>query len=106
MACSKLFSGDLPEITNHIIQYFRDDLKTLYSCILVNRHLCRIAIPILWKNPFSVPVTCQEKYSYSFSIHISFLDNYDQMKLKEFGITINPPLLKKPLFNYLKFIKL
>src|ERR1044072_533839 len=62
MACLKLFSGYLPEITNHIIQYLRKDLKSLHSCILVNRFLC------LWEHPFSV--TCREGY------HCNLLDTY------------------------------
>src|SRR6266498_3815297 len=104
MACSKIFSGDLPEITNDIIQYLRNDLKSLYSCILVNRLLCQIATPILWKDPFSV--ICQDGYPYNFlDTYFSFFNENDKTKLKEFGITINSPSLKKPLFNYPSFIK-
>jgi hypothetical protein len=44
MTCSKIFSGDIPELTNEIIQYFRNDFSTLHSCILVNRLWCRLAI--------------------------------------------------------------
>ena len=55
MACSKLFSGDLPELINEIIQYFHNDFSTLHSCILVNRLWCRLAIPLLWEDPFSIP---------------------------------------------------
>ncbi|CAB4426567.1 unnamed protein product [Rhizophagus irregularis] len=39
MSCSKIFSGDLPELTYKVIKYFQNDLSTLHSCILVNR-LC------------------------------------------------------------------
>ncbi|RIA78781.1 hypothetical protein C1645_842341 [Glomus cerebriforme] len=56
MACSKLFSGDLPELLNEIIQYFQNDYKTLYSCLLVNRLLCRLIIPLLWEDPFTAVV--------------------------------------------------
>ncbi|RGB27007.1 hypothetical protein C1646_769703, partial [Rhizophagus diaphanus] len=31
MACSKVFSGYLPELTNEIIKYFKKDFSTLYS---------------------------------------------------------------------------
>src|SRR6266511_1077796 len=106
MACSKVFSGDLPEITNYIIQYLRKDLKTLHSCTLVNRHLCRITIPMLWEDPFSVK--CHDGYPYNFNffdIYLSFFNENDQTKLKDFGITINSPSFKKPLFNYPSFIK-
>ncbi|GBC30875.1 hypothetical protein GLOIN_2v1767282 [Rhizophagus irregularis DAOM 181602=DAOM 197198] len=48
-------TGDLPELTNEIIQYLRNDISTLYSCIFVNRLWCRLAIPLLWEDPFSIP---------------------------------------------------
>ncbi|GBC49747.2 hypothetical protein GLOIN_2v1875624 [Rhizophagus irregularis DAOM 181602=DAOM 197198] len=34
MTCSKIFSGDLPELVDEIIQHLRNDISTLYSCIL------------------------------------------------------------------------
>ncbi len=104
MAFSKIFFGGLPEITNHIIQYLRNDLKTLHSCILVNRFLCRIVIPILWEDPFSV--LCQEECPYKIlDTYLSFFNENDKTKLKEFGITINLSSFNKPLFNYPSFIK-
>ncbi|RIA91683.1 hypothetical protein C1645_821699 [Glomus cerebriforme] len=59
MACSKIFSGDLPELLNEIIQYFQNDYETLYSCILVNRLWCHLIIPLLWEDPFTI-----HKYSF------------------------------------------
>src|SRR6266542_657324 len=103
MACSKLFSGDLTEITNYTIQYLRNDLKSLYSCIFVNRHLCQITIPILWEDPFSVK--CQEGSHNLLDTCSLFFNEDDETKLKEFGITINSPSFQKPLFNYPSFIK-
>src|ERR1043166_2731827 len=101
MACSKLFSGNLPELTDHILQYLRNDIKSLYSCALVNRYFCRISIPILWEDPFSIE--CQEGYLYNFlDIYFLFLNQDDK---KTFGITINSSYHKKPLFNYPNFIK-
>src|SRR3954454_11199625 len=61
----KLFSGDLPEISTYIIQNLRNNFNTLYSLALVNRFWCRLAIPLLWEDPFSI------KYR---SFH--FLDTY------------------------------
>ncbi|GET62531.1 hypothetical protein GLOIN_2v1771878 [Rhizophagus irregularis DAOM 181602=DAOM 197198] len=55
MSCSKIFSGDLPELIYEIIKYFQNDYSTLYSCILVNKLWCRLAIPLLWEDPFSIP---------------------------------------------------
>ena len=54
MACSKLFSGDLPEVLTYIIQNLRNNINTLHSLSLVNRFWCRLAIPLLWEDPFSV----------------------------------------------------
>ena len=82
MTCSKLFSGDLPEISSIIIQNLHNNINTLYSLALVNRFWCRLAIPLLWEDPFSV------KYQENLSVH--FLDtyflslnDYDKNKLKD-----------------------
>ncbi|CAB5181339.1 unnamed protein product [Rhizophagus irregularis] len=103
MTCSKIFSGDLPELTNEIIQYFRNDFLTLHSCILVNRLWCRITIPLLWENPFS------KKYpkNYHFiEIYFSKLNEDDKTKLNEYGIITEllfPSM--NTLFNYPNFIQ-
>ena len=104
MTCSKLFSGDLPEISSDIIKNLRNDFNTLYSLTLVNRFWCRLAIPLLWEDPFSI------KYRPNISFH--FLDTYflllndsDKRKLKETIFYEIDPNLKKPLFNYPSLIK-
>ncbi|UZN99213.1 uncharacterized protein OCT59_000493 [Rhizophagus irregularis] len=103
MTCSKIFSGDLPELTNEILQYFRNDFSTLHSCILVNRLWCRITIPLLWENPFS------KKYpkNYHFiEIYFSKLNEDDKTKLNEYGIITEllfPSM--NTLFNYPNFIQ-
>src|SRR5919205_4671687 len=101
MACSKLFSGDLPELSTIIIQNLHNDFNTLYSLSSVNRFWCRLAIPLLWEDPFSI------KYKKHFTSHFLdtyflFLDDSDKSKIKPF----NPnSKLQKPLFNYPSFIK-
>jgi hypothetical protein len=101
MACSKLFSGDLPELINEIIKYFHYDRKTLHSCILVNRLWCRLTIPLLWEDPFS---TISPK-SYNFiEIYLYKLNDEDKKKLKNYGI--NSELFpSNTLFNYPSFIQ-
>jgi hypothetical protein len=54
ISCSKVLIGKFPKLIDDIIQYFRDDIPTLRSCILVNIFWCQIAIPLLWKDPFSM----------------------------------------------------
>ncbi|PKC57275.1 hypothetical protein RhiirA1_472735 [Rhizophagus irregularis] len=53
MTYSKIFSGDLPEITNEIIKYFINDYKILHSFILVNRLCCRLTTLLFWEIQFS-----------------------------------------------------
>ncbi|CAB5179727.1 unnamed protein product [Rhizophagus irregularis] len=100
MACSKIFSGDLPELTEEIIQYFRKDFSTLYSCILVNRLWCRLAIPLLWEDPFSAPT----QNHHCIKTYFCFLSEDSKAKLNEYEINDNL-LLSNTLFNYPSFIK-
>jgi hypothetical protein len=101
MACLKIFSGDLPELTNEIIKYFHDDYITLHSCILVNRLWCRLAIPLLWENPFSI----QFPKNYHFiEIYLHNLNDNDKTKLNEYGIN-NDLIPSNTLFNYSSLIQ-
>ncbi|PKC57230.1 hypothetical protein RhiirA1_428635, partial [Rhizophagus irregularis] len=72
MSCSKIFSGDLPELIYGVLKYLQNDYSTLHSCILVNRLWCRIAIPLLWEDPFSIPIK-----NYNFIIIYSHNSNSD-----------------------------
>src|ERR1044072_4939193 len=104
MSCSKLFSGDLPEMSSCIIQNLRNNFNTLYSLALVNRFWCRLAIPLLWEDPFSI------KYRGNISsqfldVYFLFLNDNDKIKVKKikpYGFDSN---LHKPLFNYPSLIK-
>ncbi|GBC04835.1 hypothetical protein RclHR1_00590021 [Rhizophagus clarus] len=100
MTCSKIFSGGIPELTDEIIQYLRNDYLTLCSCILVNRLWCRLAIPLLWENPFSIPT---QNYNY-IKIYLSYLNEDGKAKFNEYGIN-NNLLTSNTLFNYPSFIK-
>jgi hypothetical protein len=100
MSCSKIFSGDLPELMYKIIKYFQNDYSTLYSCILVNRLWCRLTIPLLWEDPFSIPTK-----NYNF-IEIYLHDLNDDFKTKLNGYKIiNNSLPSNILFNYTGFLK-
>ncbi|EXX63096.1 hypothetical protein GLOIN_2v1871149 [Rhizophagus irregularis DAOM 181602=DAOM 197198] len=100
MSCSKIFSGDLPELIYEIIEYFQNDYSTLHSCILVNKLWCRSAIPLLWENPFSIPTG-----NYNFiEIYLHYLNDDLKSKLNEYKI-IGPLLTTNTLFNYPSFIR-
>ncbi|CAB5192177.1 unnamed protein product [Rhizophagus irregularis] len=102
MACSKIFSGDLPELTNEIIQYFRKDFSTLYSCILINRLWCRLAIPLLWEDPF---LKDDPDNHHLIKVYLSKLNGDVKTKLYECGVNNNLISSNTSLFNYPSFIK-
>src|SRR5688572_17988002 len=58
----------LPEISSDIIQHLHNDYNALHSLVLVNRFWCRLAIPLLWEDPFSI------RYRKNLSFH--FLNVY------------------------------
>ncbi|RGB25144.1 hypothetical protein C1646_821211 [Rhizophagus diaphanus] len=100
MSCSKIFSGELPELTYDILKYFKNDFSTLYSCILVNKLWCRLAIPLLWENPFSNPTG-----NYNFiEIYLHNLNEDLKTELNEYRIEDNL-FPSNTLFNYPSFIK-
>src|ERR1051325_1637759 len=107
MACSKIFSG-LPDLLDNIIQYFRDDFTTLNSCSLVNILWCRLAIPLLWENPFlisthrrSFELPINHKYQF-IKIYLHNLNDGDKSKLIRYGIDSFP---SNTMFNYPSFVK-
>src|SRR5436190_23616715 len=105
MTCSKLFSVNLPEISSDIIKNLRNDFNTLYSLSLVNRFWCRLAIPLLWEDPFSIKY--QENSSHFIDTYFLFLNDNDKDEVKEnlksykFDSNLQPPL-----FNYPSLIKI
>jgi hypothetical protein len=101
MACTKIFSGNLPEITSDIIQYFQNDFSTLHSCILVNRLWCRLAIPLLWEDPFSLRYPKNYRY---IEVYLHNLNDDDKTLLNEHGIS-NDLFYSNILFDYPSFIK-
>ncbi|PKY59628.1 hypothetical protein RhiirA4_482540 [Rhizophagus irregularis] len=101
MACSKVLLGNFPELTEDIIQYFRDDISTLHSCILVNKFWCQITIPLLWKDPFSMK---NPKNLHFIEIYLQKINEKDKEQLNRCGIN-NNVFPSKTLFNYSYFIK-
>src|SRR5437762_14157359 len=99
MTCSKLFV--LPELLHEVMQYLRNDFSTLHSCTLVNRLWCRLAIPLLWEDPFSMKFP---KNYHFIEIYLHNLNEDDKTKLNEYGIN-NNFFPSNTLFNYSGFIK-
>ncbi|KAF0547181.1 hypothetical protein F8M41_000751 [Gigaspora margarita] len=94
---SKIFTGDMPELMESILNNLNNEFNSLYSCALVSRHWCKISIPILWQDPFSF-----RKSSLFISKYFSSLDEDEKFVLKECGINTES---SKTLFDYAQFIK-
>jgi hypothetical protein len=55
-----------------IFEELKDDNNTLYSCLSTNRTLCKIAVPILWKNPWKfLKYTGWKQILYIIILHLS-----------------------------------
>ncbi|GBC47809.2 hypothetical protein GLOIN_2v1779684 [Rhizophagus irregularis DAOM 181602=DAOM 197198] len=83
MACSKLFSGELPELIDEVIQYFRYDHKTLRSY------------------PFSIKFP--KNYQF-IEIYLRNLNDDYKTKLNEY-VVHNDLFPSNTLFNYPSFIQ-
>src|SRR3954452_20820785 len=90
-----------------ILEELQDDLKSLFSCLMVNRIWCETAVPVLWRNPWHYRIKNSDKNkSYLFAIFISCLPNDVKEFLISEGIQL-PPLIshQPPLFDYLSFCR-
>src|SRR4051812_16816966 len=89
-----------------IFEELGNDVKSLYSCLLVNRLWCETVVPILWKNPWKVLKNKYKVIDYSrrlTCLHetiLSFLPPESRVLLSY--ININTP---KPLLNYISYLK-
>jgi hypothetical protein len=85
-----------------ILEKLKDDRKSLYSCLLVNRIWCEITVPILWKTLGRYTLTENAK-SILFDVILSHLSKESRNILKNQGIDIFNEEYKRPLFNYISF---
>ncbi|CAG8566897.1 16498_t:CDS:2 [Acaulospora morrowiae] len=90
-----------------ILEFLEDDVASLHSCLLATRTWCKIAIPILWRQPFRrtrhKPSAALVETYWSF-IGIDDVTQKDREALLEYKIEFSEPNRKK-IFNYPSFIK-
>ncbi|RIA91542.1 hypothetical protein C1645_116470 [Glomus cerebriforme] len=88
-----------------IFTELEEDSASLYSCILVNRFWCRIAIPILWKNPFIYFVYGKISRDKLCNVIIHLLPQSSKQLLFDNNIDLPPSstFSNEPLFNYISF---
>src|SRR5947207_1970869 len=83
--------------------YFLDE-KSLYKCLLVNRHWCRFSVVILWREPFNYIYRgyYNAKCSTVINTLLSCLDENEISSLIPCRLNFNNQI---PLFEYGKFIR-
>ena len=62
-----------------LFKKLREDSKSLFSCLMVNKLWCETAVPILWRNPWCYDINYSNKI-YLFITIASYLPD----DIKEF----------------------
>ncbi|GBC05427.1 hypothetical protein RclHR1_06210012 [Rhizophagus clarus] len=88
-----------------ILRELKNDYKSLYSCLLVNRTWCVTAVPILWRDPGQV-TPFKKSQDKLFKIILLHLSEESRDILKNQGMNnIIAETYRRPLFDYINFWK-
>ncbi|KAF0332868.1 hypothetical protein F8M41_019118 [Gigaspora margarita] len=96
---SKIFTGNMPELMENILNNLDNEISSLYQCTLVSRHWCKMSILILWQDPFSFDLI---KGHLLIPKYISSFGEYEKSILEKDGINAD---FSKTLFDYARFLK-
>ncbi|CAG8486296.1 16607_t:CDS:2 [Funneliformis caledonium] len=93
-----------PEIIQEIFRNLdagHNGLRTLFSCLLVDRYWCSNIIEILWSKPFyySNAFAANPNYFRIIDVFLACLDEEDREDLRNNGVSL-PVIFDKPLFSY------
>ncbi|RGB35454.1 hypothetical protein C1646_699545 [Rhizophagus diaphanus] len=89
------------EILNHL----ENDIKSLHSCVLVNRHWCRESMSHLWVEPFTKKLSDKSILSL-LETYFRCLKDEDKTLLRiEVGNILPTTSTTRPFFNYASFLK-
>ncbi|GBC03533.1 hypothetical protein RclHR1_05180010 [Rhizophagus clarus] len=91
---------------NEILDYLEKDKITLYSCLLVNRLWCEIAVRILWKDVLCSSIPRPKVVLSLLSPLIACLPDESKDLLYKNGIFFTTSNWKPPLFNYASYCKI
>ncbi|CAG8520274.1 10706_t:CDS:2 [Funneliformis mosseae] len=86
-----------------IFKHIKDDTTVLYNCLFANRFLCRIIIPFLYQNPFSVVNGGLRQYYCLTRTYLSCLDEEERNHLRKHFIKF--PQVSNSLFDYAKYLE-
>ena len=82
----------------YILEYLEDEEATLFSCLIVSRLWCEVAVEILWRNGLRYEAK-------SYITLVACLPRESIETLHGNGIFIQAPTSKPPMFNYAAFCK-
>jgi hypothetical protein len=100
-------SHQLPaDCLNEIFDYLEKDKVTLYSCLLVNRLWCEVAVRILWKDVLCSSIPRPKELLSLLSPLIACFPNESKDFLYNNGIIFTTSTWKAPLFNYISYCKI
>ncbi|CAG8559659.1 1201_t:CDS:2 [Funneliformis caledonium] len=85
-----------------IFKYFSDDLRTLYSCLLVDKHWCISTVRLIWKSPFQ-----NECSPAVIDVYLSCLSKHEKKNLfaNIKSEVIRSILTKDATFYYANFLR-
>ncbi|CAG8654162.1 9545_t:CDS:1 [Funneliformis caledonium] len=89
-----------------VFKELKKDIRSLFSCLLVNRLWCETAVPILWKNPWALfqHHSITNNYESLYNTIISLLPQESKDFLIQNNIDL-PSSYPKPLINYIRFFQ-
>ncbi|CAG8460105.1 289_t:CDS:2 [Funneliformis mosseae] len=90
-----------PVCIKEIIEQAKDNKKTLYNLLFVNRTWCNIVVPTLWSNPFDVN---EENSGLVIKTYISCFNSYEEIHLINHGFEL-PRQRIPPLYNYPEYLQ-
>ncbi|GBB90649.1 hypothetical protein RclHR1_17690003 [Rhizophagus clarus] len=103
----------IPEILKDIFKYVYDpdadscyiaDRNHLYSCLLVNRHWCKIAVPILWNRALNYYGSTHERQTKILSL-LKCLDQKSRNNLINNGVPFPFISDEVAIFQYTSYIE-
>ncbi|CAG8497743.1 1815_t:CDS:1 [Acaulospora morrowiae] len=87
-----------------VLDYLEDSSSALYSLLLVNRSVCRLVIPRLWRRPFHHTVNKPPKFgAILIQTYVSFLSDNEIARLLDAGVHLRN--VRKSTLDYTRHLK-
>src|SRR3954451_9834654 len=94
----------MPKLNKDILfllfEELREDSKSLFSCLMVNRLWCETVIPVLWRNPWNYDINYYHNTSLYYVITFYLPDDIKEF-LTKLVIQLPPVSRQSLLFDYL-----